>query len=114
MNYEESARLVPEALTQDTLWKVEAYRLAVFLADIGWNDVTRLLGDKEPSVGLTNSTDRSAQSVPTWRKVTGEAQTAIVHASMNMVSVLLGKAATGTTKGASFSVTPFLITALLF
>jgi hypothetical protein len=48
MNYEEWARLVPEALTQDTLWKVEAYRLAVFLADIGWNDVTRLLADKEP------------------------------------------------------------------
>jgi four helix bundle protein len=62
MNYEEWARLVPEALTQDTLWKVEAYRLAVFLADIGWNDVTRLLGDKR-TIGLSDQLYRSIGSI---------------------------------------------------
>src|SRR3989442_15808536 len=58
MNYEEWARVVPEALTQDTLWKVEAYRLAVFLSDIGWNDVTRLLADKR-TMGLSDQLYRS-------------------------------------------------------
>ena len=62
MNYEESERIVPEALTQDTLWKVEAYRLAVFLADIGWNDVTRLLGDKR-TIGLSDQLYRSIGSI---------------------------------------------------
>ena len=62
MNYEEWARLVPEALTQDTLWKVEAYRLAVFLADIGWNDVTRLLSDRR-TIGLSDQLCRSMGSI---------------------------------------------------
>jgi four helix bundle protein len=62
MNYEEWARLAPEALTQDTLWKVEAYRLAVFLADIGWNDVTRLLADKR-TMGLSDQLYRSIGSI---------------------------------------------------
>ena len=62
MNYEEWARLVPEALTQDTLWKVEAYRLAVFLADIGWNDVTRLLSDRR-TIGLSDQLYRSIGSI---------------------------------------------------
>ena len=59
MNYEEWARSVPEALTQDTLCKIEPYRLAVFLADIGWNDVTRLLGDK----GTTSLSDQLYRSI---------------------------------------------------
>ena len=62
MNYEAWARLVPEALTQDTLWKVEAYRLAVFLADISWNDVTRLLADKR-TIGLSDQLYRSIGSI---------------------------------------------------
>ena len=62
MNYEEWARLVPETLTQDTLWKIEAYRLAVFLADIGWNDVTRLLGDKR-TISLSDQLYRSIGSI---------------------------------------------------
>jgi four helix bundle protein len=62
MNYEEWARLVPEALTQDTLWRIEAYRLAVFLADIGWNDVTRLLGDKR-TISLSDQLYRSIGSI---------------------------------------------------
>ncbi|MGH9427852.1 MAG: four helix bundle protein, partial [Terriglobia bacterium] len=62
MNCEEWTKLVPDALTQDSLWKIEAYRLAVFLADIGWNDVTRLLGDKR-TIGLSDQLYRSIGSI---------------------------------------------------
>lgn len=46
MNYDEWAAKVPEEITGDSLWKVEAYRLALFLAEVSWFDVTTLLQDK--------------------------------------------------------------------
>jgi four helix bundle protein len=39
-------RGVPEAITEDSLWKVKACRLALFLSDLGWYDVTKLVGDR--------------------------------------------------------------------
>ena len=35
MNYEEWAKTVPEEITGDSLWKMEAYRLGLFAADMG-------------------------------------------------------------------------------
>lgn len=46
MNFEEWLKLVPGEITGDSLWKMEAYRLALFAADLGWHDVTRLAGDR--------------------------------------------------------------------
>ena len=46
MNYTEWLKTVPAALTDDSLWKMEAYRLALFAADLAWHDVTRLMQDK--------------------------------------------------------------------
>jgi four helix bundle protein len=46
MNYEMWAKTVPAAITGDSLWKMEAYRLALFAADLGWRDVTKLTGDR--------------------------------------------------------------------
>jgi four helix bundle protein len=37
---------VPEVIREDTLWKVEAYRLGLFLCDLAWRDVTRLADDR--------------------------------------------------------------------
>jgi hypothetical protein len=34
MNYDEWVTSVPEEIKGDSLWKVEAYRLALFVADI--------------------------------------------------------------------------------
>ncbi len=31
---------VPAAITGDALWKVQAYRLALYAADIAWRDVS--------------------------------------------------------------------------
>ena len=42
MNYDTWMKAVPVAITGDSLWKVQAYRLALFAADVGWHDVTSL------------------------------------------------------------------------
>ncbi len=46
MKYEMWAKAVPAEITGDSLWKMEAYRLALFAADLGWHDVTKLAGDR--------------------------------------------------------------------
>jgi len=46
MNYPEWLETVPKELTGDSLWKMEAYRLALFAADLAWRDVTKLMQDK--------------------------------------------------------------------
>ena len=39
-------RCVPELIAGDSLRKIKAYRLALFAADIGWMDVTKLMKDR--------------------------------------------------------------------
>jgi hypothetical protein len=46
VSYATWERGVPESITDDSLWKVRAYRLALFLSDVGWHDVTKLMGDR--------------------------------------------------------------------
>ena len=46
MTYEEWLKSVPEEITGDSLWKMKAYRLGVFVADVGWHDVTKLMQDR--------------------------------------------------------------------
>ncbi len=46
MNYKEWERAVPKTLTNDRLWRVQVYRLSLFAADIGWNDVSKLQKDR--------------------------------------------------------------------
>ena len=38
MNYSEWLGTVPPEITGDPIWKLEVYRLALFVGDIGWND----------------------------------------------------------------------------
>jgi four helix bundle protein len=45
MNYQEWEGTVPEAIRSDSLWRMESYRLALFAANIGWQDVTKLVQD---------------------------------------------------------------------
>jgi four helix bundle protein len=42
MNYQEWITTVPVENTQDPLWKLEVYRLGLFIAEIGWEDVVLL------------------------------------------------------------------------
>ena len=42
MDYAEWLNTVPSEITNDPIWKLEVYRLALFADDVGWNDVLAL------------------------------------------------------------------------
>ena len=42
MKYAEWLETVPPEITNDPIWKLEVHRLALFVGDIGWNDVLAL------------------------------------------------------------------------
>jgi four helix bundle protein len=46
VNYKEWEGTVHETIAGDALWRVQAYRLALFAADIGWEDVVSLARDR--------------------------------------------------------------------
>ena len=62
MNYKEWERVVPEVIKADSLWKMKAYRLALFLGDLGWHDVTRLQADQRTR-GLSDQVYRAIGSI---------------------------------------------------
>jgi len=62
MNYGEWERSVPEEITGDSLWKMEAYRLGLFISDVGWYDVTKLMRDKR-TLSLSDQLYRSLGSI---------------------------------------------------
>ena len=45
-SYETWEAGVSELIRADVLWRVEAYRLALFLGDLSWHDATKLAGDR--------------------------------------------------------------------
>ena len=62
MIYEKWLASVPSELTNDPLWKMEVYRLAVFLSDLAWDDVSKLAQDKR-TVSLSDQLYRAVGSV---------------------------------------------------
>lgn len=62
MNYENWLKSVPPEITDDPLWKIEAYRLALFLAEIAWRDVTKLMQDRR-TLGLADQLYRALGSI---------------------------------------------------
>jgi len=62
MDFQEWAKSVPPEITEDVLWRVEAYRLAVFVADVGWQDVTALVQDQRTR-GLSDQLYRAIGSI---------------------------------------------------
>jgi four helix bundle protein len=46
MRFEEWEAAVPECIRNDPLWKVQAYRLGLFLSDLAWSDATKLASDR--------------------------------------------------------------------
>jgi four helix bundle protein len=46
LNFQEWQSTVPLIIRSDTVWKVEAYRLALFLSDLSWEDTTKLVRDE--------------------------------------------------------------------
>lgn len=62
MNCDEWEASVPEEIRGDSLWKVEAYRLALFLAEMSWFDTTKLMQDKR-TLGVADQLFRAVGSV---------------------------------------------------
>lgn len=62
MNYQEWQETVPEAITADSLWKLEVYRLSLFAADLAWQDATKLLRDRRTR-GLSDQLYRAVGSI---------------------------------------------------
>jgi four helix bundle protein len=62
MRYEEWLETVPVQVTGDSLWKMKAYRLALFAADLGWHDVTQLASERR-TMALADQIYRSLGSI---------------------------------------------------
>jgi four helix bundle protein len=62
MTYEEWEAGVPEVIRGDSLWKMTAYRLALFATEVGWHDVTRLMRDRR-TLGLADQLYRALGSI---------------------------------------------------
>ena len=62
MNFRDWDVEVTEEIKQDSLWKVEAYRLGLFMADIGWHDVTKLMQDRR-TMALSDQLYRALGSI---------------------------------------------------
>jgi four helix bundle protein len=62
MSFEEWEKSALETFKADTLWKVKAYRLALYLNDLCRQDATELLNDKR-TVSLADQVYRAVGSV---------------------------------------------------
>ena len=58
MTFAEWEKDVPDVLREDALWTVKAYRLSMFLADVGWHDVVKL----SKVVGMRSLSDQLYRS----------------------------------------------------
>ncbi len=62
MTYEEWVRDLPEEITGDSLWKMQAYRIALFCVDLGWSDSVKL-AHNHSMIGLSDQLYRSLGSI---------------------------------------------------
>ena len=62
MKYQDWEQNVPSEITDDRLWRMEVYRLALFVADLAWSDVTKLTQDHRTR-GLADQLYRATGSV---------------------------------------------------
>jgi four helix bundle protein len=62
MTFKEWMETVPDVIRKDPVWRVEAYRLALFAGDLAWQDASRLITDKR-TISLADQLNRSAGAV---------------------------------------------------
>jgi four helix bundle protein len=61
-SFSEWLATVPETITNDPLWRMKVYRMALFLGDLAWHDVTKLASDRR-TVGLADQLFRAVGSI---------------------------------------------------
>lgn len=62
MKYQDWLETVPPELTNDPLWNMEVYRLAVLAGDLAWADVSKLVEDKR-TLSLADQLHRAVGSI---------------------------------------------------
>jgi len=62
MTYEEWQEQVPDEIRNDPLWQMEAYRLALFLHDLAWEDCAQMMKDRRGKA-IAEQLIRSAGSI---------------------------------------------------
>ena len=62
MNYRDWEKSVPVMIKEDSVWKMRVYRLGMFVAEIGWLDVTKLSRDQR-TVKLSDQLYRALGSI---------------------------------------------------
>lgn len=62
MTFEEWVASVPPDLTNDPLWRMEVYRLALFVGDLAWRDLLTLSQDRR-MIGLADQLYRAVGSI---------------------------------------------------
>jgi four helix bundle protein len=62
VTYEQWEAEVPDVLKQDTLWRVTAYRLALFLSDLAWHDAGKLAKNRR-MLGTSDQLYRAASNI---------------------------------------------------
>ena len=62
MTYEQREANVPDYIKSDPLWTVAAYRKSLFMGDLAWPDVTKLVSDRR-TISLADQLYRAAGSV---------------------------------------------------
>jgi four helix bundle protein len=62
VNHDEWEAAVPSTIKADSLWKMTAYRRALFLGDMGWHDVTKLAQDRR-TMALSDQLYRALGSI---------------------------------------------------
>jgi four helix bundle protein len=62
MDYRDWLQSVPATITKDTLWKMEVYRLTLFAADAGWQDIVTLAQDRR-TIALADQLFRALGSI---------------------------------------------------
>jgi hypothetical protein len=99
---DEWAKQVPDAIRKDTLWKLAVYRLSLYVADIGWDDVTALANDRR-TIAISDQLNRALGGISsTIAEGYSRAVAArIEFASTNMPWAQRARAAIGTSKPAT-------------
>jgi len=62
VNYGQWQKTISTEIANDTLWRMQVYRMALFLADIAWVDVTKLMKDKR-TIRLADQLYRAIGSI---------------------------------------------------
>ncbi len=94
MNFDEGEKTVPETIKIDSLWKMRAYRLALYLSDLCWRDVEILFKEKRTAEIANQLYRLSVRSAPIWRR---DIHTALVETGLCFINTLLAHPARAVT-----------------